>query len=270
MENKPMIRPALEIILKDDVQALLDSFSACFGIRILFCSPAGEILRFGRSRPKNSRYCSMVQRTLFGVSTCLELDAAKRVEAAEKRKMICYRCHAGLHEAVMPIYAREYLLGFVMIGQFRTTPRIPSEVRAAWAETAPVNRLRDAYAQLPMIPRNRTDDMLRLFSTLVEYIVSRNMVTLKGNLLIEEILEYLNGRTDRPVSLAEAAKVVHRSRSTVSHLFSKTLGKSFKQVLIETKLDKAEEYMRTIPGLTVKETARMIGYDDPFHFSSLY
>jgi len=43
-----MAKHSLQIIFKDDVQSLLDSFSRCFGVRMLFYSPAGEVVTFPR------------------------------------------------------------------------------------------------------------------------------------------------------------------------------------------------------------------------------
>ena len=39
---------------------------------------------------------------------------------------------------------------------------------------------------------------------------------------------------------------------------------------IEAKLDKAEEYFRTIPGISIGEVSEKLGYDDQFYFSRIY
>jgi len=270
MDTEHSVQTALEILLKPDVQAVFDSFSACFGIRTLFYTPEGEILTTGRTRATDSRYCDLLQDRVFGEARCLECDAQKREQAARERRMVYYRCHAGLYEAVVPLFAQQQLLGFVMIGQFRTDSALPREARTLARGKLPTKQLAAAYAELPLVTPDRIADVLRLFAVLADYIVLQNMVRLKGNLLLDRILGLIRSRIDRPVSLNEAAALVHRSRSTVSHLFNEKLGRSFRQVCIQTKLDKAEEYMRTIPNITVAEAARMVGYSDPFHFSSLY
>jgi len=58
--------------------------------------------------------------------------------------------------------------------------------------------------------------------------------------------------------------------SSLSHLFKKVLGKSFKQFQIEIKLERAEEYLRTIPGISVGEAANRVGYQDPLYFSRIF
>jgi AraC-like DNA-binding protein len=72
------------------------------------------------------------------------------------------------------------------------------------------------------------------------------------------------------LSLDEASELVHSSKSTVSHLFKKITGKSFKRYQIELKLDRAQRDLRTIPGITVSKVAYSLGYTDPLYFSRLY
>lgn len=265
-----MAKRALEIMLDRDAQALFDSFSSCFGIRIVFYSPEGRILAAGDSRTTDSDFCSLIQKRLYGEKRCLELDAANRAAAMGSRTTISYRCHAGLGEAIVPAFAGDSLLGFVMIGQFRSEEILPAAVRAEWRRRAGSTELERAFAELPLVPAEKTKDLLKLLSVLVEHIVARRLIALKGSALLDTILTYIRDNPERPIRLAEAAALVHRSESTVSHLFRQRLGLSFREALIEEKLGLAEECMRLSPGITVREAASRVGYDDPFHFSSLY
>lgn len=263
-----MKRP-LETILKEDVQKIFDHFCACFNIRILFYSPTGEMLKVGLNRP-DSEYCLLTQDRLYGISTCLELDESKRQEAASKRATVCYVCHAGLVEAIKPIYFEDKLLGFVMIGQFRSEEHVPAKVARDWGLNQNVHELESAYSSLPYVPRDRIDDILGLFSVMVDYIVVQRMVILKGSVVLQEIIEHIESHVDQEITLADAAGLVHKSPSTVSHLFKSKLGKSFKQTLIEAKLRKAEEYMAADPDITIAEAAAKVGYADPLYFSRIY
>jgi AraC-like DNA-binding protein len=73
-----------------------------------------------------------------------------------------------------------------------------------------------------------------------------------------------------PLSLDEAARLAGRSRSTVSHLFRRALGRSFKRSQIETRLERADELFHADPHITVREVAYRVGYDDPLYFSRIY
>jgi AraC-like DNA-binding protein/ligand-binding sensor protein len=259
----------LETILKPDVQKIFDHFSACFNIRILFCSPDGEMLNVGLNRP-DSQYCRLLQNKLFGKSACLEMDQVKRDEAASLHSMVCYRCHAGLMEVIMPIYSDGKLLGFVAIGQFRSSDDIPPDIARKWAAEHDTGELLQAYAAVPCIPQEQTDHILGLFCVLVDYIISQRMVGLSGSQLLQEIVNYMRSHIQEDISLAEVADAVGRSTSTVSHLFTQNFDTSFKQTLTQMRLERAEYLMSTDPNIRLKDIAAKVGYSDALYFSRIY
>jgi AraC-like DNA-binding protein len=61
-----------------------------------------------------------------------------------------------------------------------------------------------------------------------------------------------------------------RSKSTVSHLFKKRYGISFKEYTINAKLDEVEKILRQVSGITVSEAALSAGYSNQAHFSRLF
>lgn len=263
-----MKRP-LETILKPDVQAILDHFSSLFNIRILFYSSKGEHLSVGQNKT-DSDYCLLMRRELYGEQTCFKLDKAKRDEAAALGRMLCYQCHAGLMEAIKPVLYGGRLLGFVMIGQFRSEASIPSNVAGDWNCKHEELVLKDAYGALPLLDQKRIDDILSLFSILVDYIVMQHMVIAGGDKFLDDLLSYMESNVSEDITLESAARFVNKSQSTVSHTFKHKLGKPFKQTLIEMKIGKAEEYLMITPNANISEAAAKVGYDDPLYFSRIY
>jgi len=259
----------LKLIFKDEVQDIFDHFSAVFDIKILFYTVDGEIVKVGLNKP-NSSYCDLIQAKLYGRKSCLEMDNKRRIEAKARGDTICYRCHAGLDESITPLYSNDQLLGYVGFGQFRTAPGISSQVLRDWSKKYPAAELQKAYDQLPFYSPEKVQHILGLFSVLVKYIVSQRMITIKGDLLAQQMLSYIDRHIDQSVTLQEVARHFGRSESTVSHLFRKKFNSGFKQTLIDLKLAKADEYLKTFPNLKISEIAEKIGYDDPLYFSRLY
>lgn len=264
------MKPVLKIIFKEDLQKIFDHFSSIFDTKILFYSSEGEIIKVGLNRP-NSQYCQLIQNKLYGIQSCLTTDQQKRNEARSKGKTIRFFCHAGLREALAPIYSDGELLGYMGFGQFRQNPHIPKKVLNDWVQKYkdPAELLK-AYKKLPYYSREKEEDILGLFSILVHHIVSQHMVMAKGDFLLHKIISYVHSHVDRAISLSEVASVAGRSQSTISHLFKKKLNMSFKQAVMNIKFDKAEEYFQSSPHLNVSEVAERIGYSDPLYFSRIY
>lgn len=258
----------LEFIFRPAVQAIFDHFCVLHGIRIAFYAPDGAELRVGRAR-SNCRYCRLLRGKLGYEELCRRLDRRKRQEAERsERGLIAYECHGGMTEAIMPVRISGRLLGFVMIGQFRSRRALPVVVLRRSRSRRMAGSVSSAFAGTPYFPAGRVRHVLGLFELLVRFIAEGHMIELKD--VIGPVLAHLREHPEERLPLSRAALMVRRSPTTLSHLFRQTLGKSFRQVRTEMALDKADEYLRTVPGIRVAEVAFRLGFDDPLYFSRLY
>ena len=85
---------------------------------------------------------------------------------------------------------------------------------------------------------------------------------------IKSLLGRLNPYCTR--SLEAAAGMIGRSASTVTRIFKKVTGQSFKQYLVGQRLGMAAMQLKSRPNAPVTEIAISVGYDDPLYFSRLY
>jgi AraC-like DNA-binding protein len=260
----------LKVLLNENVQTALDNFSGCFGARIAyFATDMGE-LRVGQKK-QMCKYCSLIRSKLFGNGRCVELDRKKLKESSERRSLVSYTCHGGLVEAIYPVYVDNVLAGFVMAGQFRTASAPPESILAEWKRRyRNDSAIRIAFSEVPEISPSKLPHLLGLFSMLVRSIAKEGISSIQGDIVIEKILHRIRCNLENPPSLSEAASLVSRSGSSVSHIFKSKLGKSFKSCVIDMRLDRAEEILRNNPGMTVKEAASKVGFEDEFYFSRIF
>jgi len=260
---------AIEFIFRGEVQRLFDHFTELFGIRIAFFSPAGVELSVGRGR-EACGYCRMLREKLDLESTCRRLDRDRRAEAAARGGMVAYRCHGGMTEAVVPVIAGGDCIGYVMIGQFRVSERMPPALRARYRRLYGDDSLEEAFRGAPRFSPEKADSILALFDVLVRFIVSERMISVASRNPLEPLLSYIAEHPEEHLSLADAARMTYRSESALAHAFKREVGQSFKQYQIERRLDLADELLRTGAGITVREVAARLGYADPLYFSRLY
>lgn len=102
---------------------------------------------------RNSDYCRMVQRELGTLRQCVSLDSDKQQEAVRQRGIIDYQCHAGLREAIAPVFIHDQLAGFLMIGQFRINDAPPECMLERCSSEEQRRKLEQAFRELPRIPR---------------------------------------------------------------------------------------------------------------------
>ncbi|MFA6568760.1 MAG: PocR ligand-binding domain-containing protein [Victivallales bacterium] len=267
--NTMPVKPSIELILHDEVQKLLDLFSAVLKARIVFYAPDGKIIRSNRQH-RNSEYCRLIQENIFNPDICASLDAAKQAECLTRKSLVCYQCHAGLKEAVAPVLIDGRLAGFVMIGQFRDISGVPAHVIRRCRGRAAVSRLKRAFSSLPYIAAVELNDILGMFMMLVDYIVARELVGLRGNWVVEKVGQYIDRHFAEKVKIEDVAKFTGRSVSSLSHLLRKKYGFTFKQMLIEKRLSQADGLLKSRPELSMGEIAGRSGFDDRFYFSRIY
>lgn len=263
------MKEPLDVVIQPEFRKVLDDFCDLFNIRIAFYSAEGCELFSGQGRP-GCEFCYLLREPLGAEPACRECDDRYRKRARRLGRMVAYRCHAGMTEAVIPVSAGESLLGYVMIGQIRTAYALP----AKWARLAVGHRvhgkLQTAFRRQPCIPPGRVKKILHVFAMLVEYVSQRQLVQLRQPTDLQKVLEHLQQNLHRNVPLAEAARLVHRSPVTLTHRCRKVLGKSYKTLQTEMKLDQAERWLAETPAPAVQEVAGRLGYNDPLYFSRLF
>jgi AraC-like DNA-binding protein/ligand-binding sensor protein len=257
----------VSIFLDPEVRGLFDAFSRCFDIRIGYFTPDGRELAVGCGR-ECSEYCSYLRGELGLLDTCLSLDSKKRSEALETGDLVSYTCHGGMVESILPINYDDILHGFVMIGQFRSHRDPPERIRAAAGGGRPTEYVRSLYRETPRFTPEKIGDINNLFTGLVRYISGSHMIRYRNDVVVDRIIALLEREMHRNVSLEEAAAHVGRSVSTVSHLFTDSMGVGFKRYSIELKLRRAEELLES--GENVYRAAAAVGYGDPYYFSRLF
>jgi len=256
------MQSVLHTVLTPEVNELLDQFSQATGTRIVFYDAAKKLLKAGMDSP-DCAYCQLLQSELYGAGRCHEMNFTGR-------QAHHYECHAGLHEAVIPVYSEGCLLGYAMIGQIRTRPSIPAPLLKDWQACHGNRRLSEAFRSVPLVSEERLEALISFFCLLMDYVVTKHLVFLQGNSCVVAAIEYMANHLAEPLTLPEVAAKVNRSIYSLSHAFQKHLQTTFKRVLTEMKLSKAEEMLAEDPDLTVAEVAERLGYDDPFYFSRIF
>jgi AraC-like DNA-binding protein len=191
--------------------------------------------------------------------------------SGQKRDVVVYRCFAGPSESVIPIETGGTLIGYGMLGQLRTTEHLPEEIVRDWTAAGfEPETLKTAFLEQPFFDKTALDNMLRLFSMLISFIVTREYVKIRRPGLTEKVIQWLEEHIADSLDLNEAAAAMNRSRSAISHTIKQHLGLSFKQLCILKRIQRFESVIAQDPNLSIQEAAARAGYEDPFYFSRIY
>jgi AraC-like DNA-binding protein/ligand-binding sensor protein len=260
----------LGFFFNEEVQQLIDSFAYCFKVKITIFSSRMEELIVGLQNP-GSTFCQLVQKKLRLRYRCCRQDKLMCERCVQKNDIVMYHCHAGPSEAVLPIKVDGTFIGYGMLGQFRTSKTISGEIIKYW-ESAGFDSvsLLNAFNEQPYFDQASLDNMLRLFSMLIAFVVTREYVGIRQPGLAEQVNHWLDEHIAGPVTLDDVAAALYKSRSTISHSIKRQLGLSFKQLCILKRIERFETIISTDPSLSIQAAALLVGYDDPFYFSRIY
>ena len=262
MPNMPF-----ELFLSNEIQNLLDDFAALLDVRVTFFSINGEMLRRGKAMC-NCDYCDFVQKKLCRWNQCVSMDADKLREALQSNGIISYRCHAGVRECLAAVKLHNMPAGFVMMGQFR----LDGDKMPKFPELDPEQNktLRSKFNALPCFSADKQQAILNMLKTLIDYITVREFAVLQGDRLRNEIDKYIERHLTEDIRLPEMAKKLGRSVSSISQLLRKNYHTTFKNLVLEARLNAAEKHWHTAPDATVAEVAFISGFRDQFYFSRVF
>jgi len=83
-------------------------------------------------------------------------------------------------------------------------------------------------------------------------------------------LEFICNNYNSDINLKQLANYACVSPSHLSYLFRTNIGKSFKQVLTEVRLEKAKQMLKRQPSMRITEVSLESGFGDLSHFEKTF
>ena len=256
MKNLP-----LELLLSDKACQIIDNFAGLMNLQVVFYSMDGKVIKRGRNE-NNCHYCKYMQEKVFSVDDCVNLDLKKQQECREKQQTLIYQCHAGLTEAVMPLELYNNVVGFVVIGQFRMQDFPPVFLQD--------KALKELFMQQKYLSFQELSHMLAMFRTLLEYITEKELIATPADYRWIRLNGFIDQNFLRNITLAQAARHMNCSASSLSHYLQEKHHTTLKKMILEKRLQHAENLIRKRPDLSMGEIANLSGFSDSHYFSRVY
>lgn len=257
--------------ISQKVSEIFDLYTELHDIRISLFSSDGKLIYPDAVGRPNCHHCTLLRESLEMDSKCRELDREMMRTAFDRQGMITYTCHAGMREATAPLLVDGELAGYVMLGQFRSEAApVESPYSSLWKAEQGNDDLQQAYEQTAIFPEEKIETLLSMFRHLLEFIIGGQLIHHKDYDLIEPVIDRIQQHPEQELMLKAAAQMVGRSPSTVSRLFKKVTGRSYKQYQVNHRLGLAAAQLKTKPNSPVAEIALAVGYDDALYFSRVF
>jgi two-component system response regulator YesN len=87
--------------------------------------------------------------------------------------------------------------------------------------------------------------------------------------LVQSIKSIIEQELDKDISVEEISNKLYISQGYATQIFKRVTGKGINRYIIETRMDKAKMLLKDA-SLKIIDIARMVGYNDPSYFSSVF
>ena len=261
----------MDYTVNQRVAEIFDLYTQLHDIRISLFSPEGRLIYPDEIGRPNCSHCSMLRETLQMDAKCRSLDRKMMQVSLDRRGMVTYTCHAGMREAAAPVFVDDELAGYVMLGQFRSEAApLRSPYADEWERAQGGDGLQREYEQTAVFPEYKIKTLLSMFQHLMQFIIESHLIRPKDYDLIDPVIKRIHARPEEGFSLQQAARLVGRSPSTLTRLFKKVTGSSFKQYQTHCRMEQAAHLLKSMPNRPVGDIAQSLGYEDPLYFSRAF
>lgn len=257
------------IHIDEELKTSFQRYYRLHGVRLSLFTPNGERLYPGEEQP-DCDYCRLVRGDLSMDARCVDLDRRMIARCIRERRMIRYHCHGGMEEAALPLVVDGETLGCIMLGQFRLEGMEESPYQREWDAAIGDGRLTRAFLASPSFGEETIQDLMETYRFLLGLIARERMIRNRDYDALMPLVDRLDREIAWTPTLEEAASLCARSPSSLNRLCKKATGMAFKPFIIESKLARADRYLRQFPDKTIVEIAGELGYDDALYFSRLY
>ncbi len=227
--------------------------------------------RLMRFNLHDNSYCAYIKSIPEGRERCLKQQKKVFQKCTEIKDCFCGTCHAGVFEYVYPISNGESITGFISVSGYSCKEGMRRLDTAVNTFGYSGEALLRSYSSLraPHVDKHKLDTLVLPLVRMLE-LAYKNEEKISGeNTHITSVCRYIRQNYANDLTTEELCKEFYCSRSRFSHTFKKETGKSFREYLINVRLEHAKRLLK-YSNLNITEIALSVGFNDANYFSNVF
>lgn len=251
----------------EKMQELLRDFYNLAHIKICICDETGNELC---SYPeKHAAFCKRLREIAEQDEKCRLCDKRAFAECKKTHRQYRYICHAGLLECISPILYCDRIIGYIVIGQIRTSESaLPEEELFALSEEVK-KELSAAYGALPLVEQDKINSAVRILDACAGYEHLKGLMSTAEGGIDRQIDAYVNAHLKDALSVQELCTRFRLSRNELYGIFKDYFNDSPAEYIKKRRLNRACSYLAETD-LPVNAIAQKCGIPDYNYFSKIF
>ncbi|MDE6997023.1 MAG: PocR ligand-binding domain-containing protein [Oscillospiraceae bacterium] len=256
---------------QEQLLQLLTNLYVFTGIAANILDPQGRDINVFEGHPP---FCKAINALPDGHRRCVECDAWKIGSYRASKGFQFYRCHAGVCEAVMPLYDRDRPLAYLVYGCFLDE----SPLEEQWERTSPLlgwypggpEALKDAFFQLRQYSAAELKAYSELLEALAAYIQLKGMIQATERTELQRLELYLDRHYMEKLSLESISQELHIGRTKLCRLAKQLSGgQTLSHLIAQRRMDAAKSLLLQ-NDLPISAVADAVGISDYNYFSRVF
>lgn len=256
----------------EKLRGLLKDFYAITRIRItVFDENLTELVSYPE---KVAPYCAVIRGTSMGFDACMSCDREACRTALKKHSTHVYRCHAGLTEAVTPLYVGDVLAGYLLFGHVFSYP----SYEEGWAvierqcEKLPVNKrmLKDAVFSAALIKEDYIRSAAHILLAVASYLIMERMATLREDLLAVRLDAYLSAHYAEKLSAVKISETLGIGKTKLYELSTQLYGCGIAERIRRLRIEQAKTLLKGRREMSLADVAAECGFHDYNYFITVF
>jgi len=219
-------------------------------------------------------FCSLINADPEGHARCLACDAQAVKHCTGKDSIYFYRCHAGLCEAIIPIYSDGMPVAYLAFGQHldSTSVRLQWERTRATLDWYPggADALEEEFFALRQYTPQQIAACAEILKALASYIHLSGMIQTSEYTDLQRLELYLDRHYMEKLSLATLSAALNISRTKLCTLAKKLSGgKTLSHMIAERRVAAAKQLLMKSDA-PISVVAESVGITDYNYFTKIF
>ena len=241
------------------------------GMTANILDPHGQDINLFKDHPP---FCKAINALPEGHERCVACDAWKVKNYTADRGFQFYRCHAGICEALMPLYDKQHPLAYLIFGCFLDDTPMEEQ----WERTRPLvewypggaDRLRGPFFQFRQYTAPQLSAYAKTLEALAAYIQLKGMILATEQTDLQKLEQYLDQHYMEKLSLESISNALHIGRTKLCRLAKELSGGHTLSYLIAQRRMEAAKGLLVQSNLPISAVAEAVGISDYNYFSRVF
>ena len=256
---------------EERLRALIANLNFLTGLPANILDPKGRDINLFKGHPP---FCRMMNDLPEGHRRCVACDQCKIRRYTADRGFQFYRCHAGVCEAIMPLFDKKRPLAYLAFGCYLDETPIEEQWEYSrslldWYPGGP-DALKDAFFQFRQYSQKEIQAYSEILEALSSYIQIQGMILSTEQTDLQRLDLYLEQHYMEHLSLASISRELHMGRTKLCTLAKQLSGGRTLSYLIAQRRITAAKKLLLQTSLPISEVGEAVGVSDYNYFSKVF